>query len=157
MAHEIQVFANAETLAQAAAQALVESAQHACAARGRFVLCLAGGRTPERVYELLATPALAQHIDWHRVEIVFGDERSVSPDDPASNFGMAWRALLRHVPVPNDQLHRMQGELAPPQARVAEVIEGPRNLEALPAQRIQSSGRLCYMLDQAAAAQLTTQ
>jgi 6-phosphogluconolactonase len=34
----------------------------------------------------------------------------VPPSDPESNFGMAWDALLRHVPISADHVHRMEAE-----------------------------------------------
>ena len=40
----------------------------------------------------------------------FGDERAVPPDHPDSNFGMARRTLLDHVPVRSDQVHRMAAD-----------------------------------------------
>jgi 6-phosphogluconolactonase len=42
--------------------------------------------------------------------VYFGDERAVPPDHPDSNFGMARSALLDHVPVQFDRVHRMAAE-----------------------------------------------
>jgi 6-phosphogluconolactonase len=75
--------------------------------RGACALALAGGRTPEPVYRLLAaTP----NLDWSRVDVFFGDERAVPPDDPESNYGMVRASLLSRVPVPEDRVHRMEAE-----------------------------------------------
>lgn len=86
----------------------------AVAARGTAVICLTGGRTPERLYQALADerePWRAR-IDWTRVHVFWGDERHVPPDHPDSNFGMAYRTLLSRVPIPPPQIHRIEGELA---------------------------------------------
>lgn len=91
----------------------------AVAARESAVLCLTGGRTPERLYEMLADerePWRAR-IDWSRVHVFWGDERHVPPDHPDSNFGMAYKTLLSRVPIPPAQIHRIEGEL--PDAREA--------------------------------------
>jgi 6-phosphogluconolactonase len=73
-------------------------------------IALSGGSTPRRMHQLLAEmPA----IDWSRVHIYFGDERSVGPDDEQSNYRMAQETLLDSVAIPPAQVHRMRGEDAP--------------------------------------------
>src|SRR5688500_12813158 len=72
------------------------------AAQPRTV-ALAGGSTPRGLYERLATAPLP----WADIEVFFGDERCVPPDDPASNYRLAHQALLRHVPA---RVYRMRGE-----------------------------------------------
>lgn len=81
-----------------------------------FSLVLTGGSTPGPIYERLAHPNFANAIDWQRVHIFFGDERCVPPDHPDSNFGMAHDTLLQHVPIPDEQIHRLKGELNPQNA-----------------------------------------
>jgi len=76
-------------------------------------VALAGGSTPRALYELLASEDYRDRTDWDDVEVFFGDERAVAPDDPESNYGMAREALLRHVPVPDQAVHRMEGEARP--------------------------------------------
>jgi 6-phosphogluconolactonase len=73
---------------------------------GRSIV-LTGGRTPEQAYERAA--ALAP--DWSRVEVWWGDERCVPPDDENSNYGMAKRALLDRLDSPPQAVHRIEGEL----------------------------------------------
>lgn len=72
-------------------------------------VALAGGSTPRAMYERLATASF----DWSGVEIFFGDERCVPPDDPASNYAMAYRALLSKVDA---NVRRMPGETCDPGA-----------------------------------------
>jgi len=45
------------------------------------------------------------------VEFFWGDERTVPPDHPDSNFHMANEALLQKLEVAPKQIHRMQAEL----------------------------------------------
>jgi 6-phosphogluconolactonase len=85
------------------AQAVAE--RLAAAARSGGHVVLTGGSTPRVAYELAAQ--LDQ--DWSRVELWWGDERCVPPDDGRSNYGMAKRALLDHVTT--GAIHRMRGEL----------------------------------------------
>ena len=89
---------------------LLVTADIAEAATGLFLrqrprtLALAGGRTPQTLYERLA----GQEYDWRGVEVFFSDERCVPPEHPDSNFRMANEALLSKVPA---RAHRMRGEI----------------------------------------------
>ena len=115
-APKIEVFPTPQAVAEAAASKIVELCRQALEHQDTFSLCLAGGSTPKATYELLATEARRKDIEWARVEIFFGDERTVGPDHPDSNFGMAKKALLDHVPIPGDNINRMKGELDPEEA-----------------------------------------
>ncbi len=68
-------------------------------------LVLAGGNTPLALYRHLAQPAQARRIDWSQVHLFWGDERWVHYTDPDSNYGAAYQALIRHVPVPAHHVH----------------------------------------------------
>lgn len=107
------------SLARAAAGQFVTLAAETIAARGRFLVALAGGATPRAAYELLAREELAAGVDWPHVHVFWGDERCVPPDHPASNYGMARAVLLDQVPIPDDNVHRIAGELYPHAAAVA--------------------------------------
>ena len=111
-------------MAREAAAEFARSAASACAARGAFRVALAGGTTPRAAYEVLADPRgpHADAIAWDQVEVFFGDERQVAPDSEQSNFRMACDALLRHVPIPDGQIHRIRGENPDPE-RAAEEYE----------------------------------
>jgi 6-phosphogluconolactonase len=106
----LQVFADASEVARAAALRFIEIARESIAARGRFSVALAGGSTPKRIYELLASDELSNQLDWSHVHIFFGDERCVPPDDAESNYRMANESLLARVALPEQNVHRMRGE-----------------------------------------------
>ena len=101
------VAADVEGLARLAADRVRVLAGDALAARGRFRIALAGGSTPRALYAHLAA---ARDLDWARIDVFFGDERSVGPDDPQSNFRMARETLLQPAAVPPENVHRMRGE-----------------------------------------------
>lgn len=119
MTHAPRIFDDADALFRAAAERVIEVGRSAVAERGAFHLALAGGSTPAGLYRELAQPARASALPWERVHIWFGDERCVPPDDEQSNFRMARETLLRHVPVPEAQLHRIRGEDEPHAAAAA--------------------------------------
>lgn len=95
---QLLVWPNPDAVAAAAAARIIEIAHESILARGRFRIALAGGSTPERTYAFLSQPSEQGRLAWSAVDVFFGDERVVPHDDPRSNFGMASRALLRHVP-----------------------------------------------------------
>ena len=97
-----------------AASLILDSARQAIAERGIFRIALSGGRTPAPVYQQWA--ATAGDLPWDRVQVTFGDERCVPPDDEQSNYLMARHALLDTVPIPPGNIFRIQGELPPEEA-----------------------------------------
>lgn len=121
MTGDVQVYPDPQALAQAVAERFVARAAEAVAARGRFAVALAGGTTPRAAYALLALPDYAARVDWARVHVFWGDERCVPPEHPDSNYRMARQALLAHVPIPAENVHRLRGELEP--QRAAEAYE----------------------------------
>lgn len=113
--NDVRVYENVQGLATAAATAFVEQAKAAIEGNGRFTVALAGGSTPRATYETLASEYGApSDLDWSKVHVFFGDERTVGPDHEDSNYRMAHEALLSLVPV--GSIHRMRGELPPPEA-----------------------------------------
>ncbi len=107
-----QVLPDAGAVAEAARQRILDAASRAIAARGHFKLVLAGGRTPEQCYRLLA----ADQADWPRWEIFFGDERCLPSDHPERNSVMAARAWFDHVAIPAERVHPMPAEMCPQSA-----------------------------------------
>lgn len=116
MKPELRIADSKAALMGQAADLLVDAAGQSIAERGRWLWALAGGSTPKGAYELLAQAPRRDQIDWSKVWVFWGDERCVPPSDPDSNYGMARAALLRHVPIPEAQVCRMRGELAPESA-----------------------------------------
>lgn len=86
---------------------------------GIFRLSLCGGSTPAVVYRGLAA---SDEIDWERVLLTFGDERTVPPEDEQSNYRMVKESLLDPAGVPASNVVRICGELDP--AEAAERCEG---------------------------------
>jgi 6-phosphogluconolactonase len=103
--------------AEVAAARLRSAIEDARRARGAAHIALAGGTTPRRTYELLAT----EIDDWTGVEVWFGDERAVGPDDPESNYRMAAETLLAGGEGPN--VHRIEGERGPEEGAAAYAVE----------------------------------
>lgn len=77
------------------------------AAREGGNVVLTGGKTPERAHE----QAAKLEPDWSKVDLWWGDERCVLPDDKDSNYGMAKRTLLDRIERQPRAVHRIKGEL----------------------------------------------
>ena len=112
----IRLFHDLESLSRAAADLFADLADQAISLNGRFSVALSGGQTPYRLYEILAGEPYKDKIHWGFVHIFWADERCVPPDDPRSNFRMARETLLDHVPLPLENIHPIQGDLAPAEA-----------------------------------------
>ncbi|MFW6020561.1 MAG: 6-phosphogluconolactonase [Guyparkeria sp.] len=99
---DIHTYPHAEAVFAACADFLVERLKAAVRARGVARIALAGGGTPRRLYQQLAT-RYRDALDWHSVEFYFGDERNVPLEHPDSNFRMARLALFEPLGI---QPHR---------------------------------------------------
>jgi 6-phosphogluconolactonase len=111
---QLTVAADPEEAAVRAATAL------AAVARTGGSISLAGSNTPRRAYELFAAEAA---IDWSQVHLWFGDERCVPPDDPDSNYRMAYETLISRIDIPDRNVHRIRGEDDPEAAAAAYAAE----------------------------------
>lgn len=98
----VEVGADLEAVARRAAQWIADLAR---ASEGRFAICLSGGSTPRRLFQLLADPPFRDALPWPRLHWFWGDERFVPWDHKDSNYGMAHAALLAHVPAPPHNVH----------------------------------------------------
>ena len=106
MKPEVQVFESVEALQVAAARQVAE-ALHPTTQGRVMTIALSGGSTPRRFHELLAA---LPGIDWSRVHIFWGDERTVRPDSDESNYRMAHETLLSHIDIPEENIHRLRGD-----------------------------------------------
>ncbi len=113
----VQRFATLEHLIAGAADAIAVLIHEAVTERGVAQIALAGGSTPIPLYHRLAMMALP----WDHVELWFGDERSVPPDHPMSNYLMVRTALIDVMA--EARVHRIQGETDPAAAAAAYELE----------------------------------
>jgi 6-phosphogluconolactonase len=104
---EIRVLKTTADLFEAAASEFANQAAQAVNTRGRFTVALSGGSTPKALYSLLATKS---GIPWEKICFFWGDERHVPPDNPESNYRMAYEALLSKVPVRPENIFRVHAE-----------------------------------------------
>ena len=120
MSSVVTIFEDSDQLAMHAADLITRADREAVRVRGRAMLALAGGSTPEKTYRLLAQPARRSRIDWAHTYLFFGDERFVRPDDPYSNFAMVQRTLLAPLSVPAGHVFPVPTQLETAAAAAAE-------------------------------------
>jgi len=109
---------NMAALARRAADFFVEQAVQAVTARGVARIAISGGSTPKTAFATLAEQGEEWRVrmPWEKIDLWWVDERCVPPDDAESNYRMTREALLDHVPLKPEQIHRMEGEREPDDA-----------------------------------------
>jgi 6-phosphogluconolactonase len=112
----VEVTKDPEALAHRAARWITDLA---AASRDRFAICLSGGSTPRRLYQLLAESPYCDALPRDRIHWFWGDERFVPWDHPDSNYGMVHTALLGKVPVPPENIHGIPTTGTPADAAAA--------------------------------------
>ncbi|MDR3638889.1 MAG: glucosamine-6-phosphate deaminase [Isosphaeraceae bacterium] len=115
----VQVFADAPTACLAAAGRIAEAVKASLAARGRAVLGLATGATPEPVYARLVALHREGALSFARVSTYNLDEYyPIQPLDPLSYRSYMHWHLFQHVDLAPDHAHVLDGTV--PEAFAAE-------------------------------------
>lgn len=96
-------------MAERAAHIFAAACEEAVAERGIFRVALSGGKTPIPLFRLLAESDWAERLPWEKISFFWVDERNVDPDHPESNYGMARKELLAHIPATH--FYRMRGDM----------------------------------------------
>jgi len=112
---EIRVLDSVGAVACEAFARVVSAAESAIKKRGRFRLCVSGGKTPEALYRALSDEKTAPALPFEKVELFMADERRVPPSDPRSNARLLREALLRG-PFARAHFHPLDGANPDPQA-----------------------------------------
>ena len=109
---QVEVFKDADSVAEAAAARIAADARSAIAARGRFALAVSGGHTPWIMLRALAE----EDIPWTGVHIFQTDERVAPAGHPDRNLTHLRESLLQHAALRPEQIHAMPVEAADLQA-----------------------------------------
>lgn len=114
--YNLEIFQTTESLNRAAAEFIISKASQAISARGRFIISLSGGQTPQNLYSLLAEPFFCDQVQWKKTFIFWGDERCVPLDDDRNNAYQARSILLDKVDIPLSNIHFIPVNLSPGEA-----------------------------------------
>ena len=107
---ELQSFPTDQALAQAAANAWLETALESVRANGTFCVALLGGRIVKGFYSSVVEQARGLHCRLNSVHFFWSDERCVPPNDPESNFRVARELLFKPLKLAEGTIHRIRGE-----------------------------------------------
>lgn len=102
-----------QELSKQVADWMVDHIQQTLKSQDQYTIALSGGSTPKKLYQLLATDAYKNKIDWLRMHVFWGDERFVPFNDDRNNAKMAFDELLDHVPVRRAQIHIIRTDIEP--------------------------------------------
>ena len=103
---KIEIFADADSVAQEAAKFIAAEAQAAIAERGRFIMAVSGGHTPWVMLRALAR----EEIPWDSVHLAQVDERVAPSGHPDRNLTHLHESLLEHATLPPEQIYAMPVE-----------------------------------------------
>ena len=111
MENEIKIFNTMDELSQYFGELLKQQIDELPEGE-TLSMALSGGSTPKAVFRFL-TENFKEEIAWEKVQMFWGDERCVPPDDQESNYRMAKESLLSHIPIPESNIYRIKGENHP--------------------------------------------
>jgi 6-phosphogluconolactonase len=114
-----QIFKDVESLYETIAYRIIDLANKSVATKGKFSIALSGGKTPGRLYELLATNDFIEKMPWKDTFVFWSDERCVSLNSNDNNAYNAKNILLNKVPLPPENIHRIPVNLPPAEAAKA--------------------------------------
>lgn len=109
----LNVFEDVQELLNSLATLLTKSANEAIEEKGEFTLCLSGGNSPRRLYELLASEKFRNEVDWSKVYFFFGDERYVPLTSPESNALMVKNTLFDPLGISRAHIFTVDTSLMP--------------------------------------------
>jgi 6-phosphogluconolactonase len=109
MRSNVSVFGNPGAAARACAARIAASLKEVLAGQSAASFAISGGSGPGIMFGNLVKEALP----WDRLHLFWVDERSVPPDDDASNYGMARETLIAPAAIPAGNIHRIPGEVEP--------------------------------------------
>src|SRR5580658_9157268 len=124
----IEVFADDQSTAEAAAKFIATAAGAAVAARGKFVMAVSGGHTPWIMLRALAK----EDLPWEHVHVVEVDERVAPLGHPDRNLTHLQESLLEHAPIRPEQIHAMAVESPDLEAAAGEYAATRGSIAGLP-------------------------
>ena len=118
-APDLRIGKDAEQLAANCSDYIAELLRKSIQTKSSAAFAISGGSTPKPMFEKLARAPL----DWSRIHLFWVDERCVPPDSKRSNFRMAQISLISASGIPEQNVHRIYGELPPEEAASKYVKE----------------------------------
>lgn len=109
----LKIFKDIDDVLKALAEAICDASKEAIEARGKFNFVLSGGSSPRKLYELLASKAYKNEIEWDKTYFFFGDERFVPENDSQRNSLMAKQALFGPLKIAESHIFKVDTTVSP--------------------------------------------
>ena len=109
---EIKVFDHVEDLTELVSLEIQKAAEEK-----EITLALSGGSTPVALFKHLSKN-YKDEINWKNIKFFWGDERCVPPNNKESNYGTAYKTLLKNINLHEEQVFRIKGEDDPQEEAV---------------------------------------
>ena len=112
VSYNIRVSDNIRTLAEEFCKELVNEINTQLKEKDKINIALSGGNTPNAIFKELAA-SYKEKLNWEKINLFWGDERCVPPEDSESNYGMTKKHLLDYIKIPSKNINRILGENDP--------------------------------------------
>jgi 6-phosphogluconolactonase len=109
MRPNVSVFQNRGAAARACAARIAASLNEVLAGQSAASFAISGGAGPAIMFGDL----VKERLPWERIHLFWVDERSVPPEDDASNFRIALETLIAPAKISEANIHRIPGEIEP--------------------------------------------
>lgn len=116
---DLRISDSSEEAASQCADHILAALSESLQSQDKATIAISGGSTPKLLFADLAK----KNFDWSKVHFFWVDERCVPPDSKDSNYKLAYDTLLGPAAVPEDNIHRIMGELQPEEAANRYVSE----------------------------------
>lgn len=120
---KLKIFNNIDHIAENFCKELISVINDELLEKDKVNIALSGGNTPKAVYKKLIS--FNDNLDWKKINLFWGDERCVPPDNDESNYKMAKDSLIDYIKIPPENIKRIMGENNPEQEakRYSDVIK----------------------------------
>ena len=110
VSYNIRVSDNIRTLAEEFCKELVNEINTQLKEKDKINIALSGGNTPNAIFKELAA-SYKEKLNWEKINLFWGDERCVPPEDSESNYGMTKKHLLDYIKIPSKNINRILEKL----------------------------------------------
>ncbi|MDX8341045.1 6-phosphogluconolactonase [Draconibacterium sp. IB214405] len=107
---EVKIYSKPKNVYNAIAKEIIKMVQNSN--QEIFDIALSGGYSPKGLFKKISKK-YAEQVPWQRIHLWWGDERCVPPTDEQSNYKMTVDYLISNINIPENNIHRIQGEQDP--------------------------------------------
>ena len=107
---KIDIADDYKCLCEVVVQEILGLSNKIIAKQKKFTIVLAGGSTPQGIYQWMISPSYRNKFQWNKMHFFWSDERWSFPEDQNRNYRMVFDALLSKVEIPLENIHPIPTE-----------------------------------------------